>query len=180
MHLGRSTVFLTSVNYLIYVVIVFNFLNFLLTQLQFCFSELFSDAATVFFLPELILHKYSVEGYVTLSPSSCWSLKVVDLPPRFLALTSWPLAPLPQPTVRCIAGQRSCALGVWVCNDVYHSHLYLPLSMSSSNTWSVGTTLPSGALTARVAVHPARSPRKDPAAWRLVNIVNVLPIAFAK
>ena len=28
------------------------------------FSELFICAATVFFLPELILHKYSVEGYV--------------------------------------------------------------------------------------------------------------------
>ena len=28
------------------------------------FSELFIYAATVFFLPELILHKYSVEGYV--------------------------------------------------------------------------------------------------------------------
>ena len=27
------------------------------------FSELFIYAATVFFLPELILHKYSVEGY---------------------------------------------------------------------------------------------------------------------
>ena len=34
-------------------------------QLQFqFFSELFICAATVFFLPELILHKYSVEGYV--------------------------------------------------------------------------------------------------------------------
>ena len=30
------------------------------------FSELFFYAATVFFLPELILHKYSVEGYVGL------------------------------------------------------------------------------------------------------------------
>ena len=34
-------------------------------QLQFQkFPELFIYAATVFFLPELILHKYSVEGYV--------------------------------------------------------------------------------------------------------------------
>ena len=30
------------------------------------FSELFIYAATVFFCPELILHKYSVEGYVCL------------------------------------------------------------------------------------------------------------------
>ena len=28
------------------------------------FSELFIYAATVFFVPELILHKYSVEGYL--------------------------------------------------------------------------------------------------------------------
>ena len=28
------------------------------------FSDLFIYAATVFFLPELILHKYSVEGYI--------------------------------------------------------------------------------------------------------------------
>ena len=34
-------------------------------QLQFWFfSELFIYAATVFFLPELILHKYSLEGYI--------------------------------------------------------------------------------------------------------------------
>ena len=41
------------------------FLYFSVMQLQFqFFSELFSYAATVFFLPELILHKYSVEGMV--------------------------------------------------------------------------------------------------------------------
>ena len=36
-------------------------------QLQFRkFSELFRYAAAVFFLPELILHKYSVEGYAVI------------------------------------------------------------------------------------------------------------------
>ena len=39
------------------------FLNFLAYAVTVSnFSELFIYAATVFFLPELILHKYSVEG----------------------------------------------------------------------------------------------------------------------
>ena len=66
--------FLISANYLFYAVTAFNlyFLNYLLMQLQFRkFSELFSYAATVFFLPELILHKKSVEGYLQYEHHSC-------------------------------------------------------------------------------------------------------------
>ena len=46
------------------------FLNYLLVQLQFkTVSELFTYAAAVFFLPESILHKYSVEGYLKITCS---------------------------------------------------------------------------------------------------------------
>ena len=63
--LGRLTVFLISANYLFYAVTVCIkkknvFIGYAVTVSN--FSELFSCAATVFFLPELILHKYSVEG----------------------------------------------------------------------------------------------------------------------
>ena len=53
--------FLISANYLFYAVTVFFFFfGYAVTVSN--FSELFSYAATVFFLPELILRKYSVEG----------------------------------------------------------------------------------------------------------------------
>ena len=51
------------------------------------FSELFIYAATVFFLPELILHKFSVEGYRDHSVAP-----LVDLRRRLRQ--SWMLKPL--------------------------------------------------------------------------------------
>ena len=66
--LGRSTVFY-------YLRIKFSmqlqFSFFRLCSYSFDFSELFIYAATVFFLPELILHKYSVEGYGFLEDAFC-------------------------------------------------------------------------------------------------------------
>ena len=61
--------FFISANYLFYAVTVFSFFLkkkiFLALQFQFrIFQNYFSYAATVFFLPEFILHMYSVEGYV--------------------------------------------------------------------------------------------------------------------
>ena len=50
------------------------------------FSELFIYAATVFFLPELILHKFSVEGYVLrhrLEKAQATSYPVCDLTAHF-------------------------------------------------------------------------------------------------
>ena len=60
---------------------------FLVMQLQFSkFSELFKYAAAVFFFPELILHKYSVEGYTCASSFVCTSPLAVTTTVGFLDL----------------------------------------------------------------------------------------------
>ena len=67
MHLGQLTVFFKymrinfSVQFYSFHFFGIFFLAYAVTVSK--FSELFIYAATVFFLPELILHKYSVEGY---------------------------------------------------------------------------------------------------------------------
>ena len=64
-HLGRSTVFYYLRINFFYAVTVFIFQKFLIMQLQFQnFQNYLVMQLQFFFLPELILHKYSVEGYV--------------------------------------------------------------------------------------------------------------------